>query len=440
MNSSQAELLASLSESERAEALAGITDPEAAALLYDWRFWARPEQMQPAGDWTTWMVLAGRGAGKTRTGAEFVRQMVAGGARRIALVAPTAGDARTVMMEGESGLLSIYPPHQRPEYYPTRREVHFHNGAQATTYSAEEPERLRGPQHDCFWCDEAAAWKYPEATWDNLMFGLRLGNAPRGIVSTTPKPIPLIRRLVQDPTTHVTRGSTYDNRGNLPRKFFDAIIKRYEGTRLGRQELLAELLEDTPGALWRQKMIDDSRVLNIPAPLVRIVVAIDPAVSNTEESDETGLVAAGLGPDGHAYVLEDASAQDTPHGWASRAVALLRKLRGDRIVAEVNNGGDLVEYTVRTIDQNAPYRALHASRGKEVRAEPVAALYEQRRVHHVGTFGLLESQMCTWVPGQKQKSPDRMDALVWAITDLMIDQEELSVRVVYDQPYVISPY
>lgn len=324
------------------------------------------------------------------------------------------------MVEGESGILAISPPWARPLYEPSKRRVTWPNGSMVTVYTADEPDRLRGPQHHWAWCDELAAWRYPDA-WDMLMFGLRLGSDPRVVVTTTPKPIKLVRDLISSPTTAVTTGSTYENLANLAPAFRDAIISRYEGTRLGRQELLAELLDDVPGALWTRSIIESCRVRETPE-LVRIVVAIDPAVTSGEDADETGIIVAGLGVDGHGYVLADRSVHlASPETWARRAVVAYREFTADRIVAEVNNGGEMVELTLRTVDRSVSYRAVHASRGKRVRAEPVAALYEQGRIHHVGAHPTLEDQMCQFVPEGSDISPDRVDALVWAMTDLMLD-------------------
>ena len=401
------------------KAIARLTDHEAVEALHDWRLWARPNQLPPPGDWTVWLLLAGRGFGKTRTGAEYVRARVeAGAAGRVALVAPTAADARDVMVEGESGILAIAPPWNQPVYEPSKRRVTWPNGAIATLYSADEPERLRGPQHDLAWPDELAAWRYPE-TWDMLMFGLRLGRKPRVVVTTTPKPTRIIRELLASPTTAVTRGSTYDNRANLATAFFEQIIRKYEGTRLGRQELYAEVLDDVPGALWTRAMLEAARASGPPpADLVRVVVAVDPAVTSGEDSDETGIITAGKDASGHLHVLADRSCRMTPDGWATRAVTALDEFKADRIVAEVNNGGDLVEATIRTIRRSVPYRKIHASRGKRVRAEPIAALYEQARVTHHGDLTALEDQMMTFLPEGSDGSPDRVDALVWALTEL----------------------
>jgi phage terminase large subunit-like protein len=413
-----ADWLLSLSESKRQALLQRLTATEKAALNWDWTFWARPNQLAPTGEWRVWLLMAGRGFGKTRCGAEWIRAEVESGRRgRLALVAETAADARDVMVEGESGLLAVSPPWFRPRYEPSKRRVTWPNGAIATTYSADDPEQLRGPQHDGAWCDEIGKWRYGQRAWDNLMFGLRLGNDPRCVATTTPRAVELIRHLLTLKTTVTTRGTTYENRVHLAPGFFTDIVSKYEGTRLGRQELLAEMLEDNPDALWQRAQIEELRVLKAPE-LVRIVVAIDPPATSGEEAAEAGIVAAGLGKDGHGYVLADASLRATPDGWARAAVTLYHALRADRIVAEANNGGEMVEHTIRTLDKTISCKSVHASRGKLTRAEPVSALYEQKKVHHVGSFPVLEDQMCQWMPGER--SPDRLDALVWALTDLMI--------------------
>lgn len=366
--------------------------------------------------------MAGRGYGKTRAGAEWVRRKVeTGAARRIALVGATAADVRDVMVEGPSGILAVSPD-PKPRYESSKRRVTWPNGAIAMLFSADEPDRLRGPQHDLAWADEMAAWRRPEA-WDMLMLGLRLGQNPQCIVTTTPRPVPHIKALLRSPTTTVTRGSTYENLDNLAPAFREKIIAQYEGTRLGRQELYAEVLDDTPGALWQRSMLDAALVTSLP-DLVRIVVGVDPAASDNEGAAETGIIVAGIGKDGHGYVLEDLTVRASPAGWAAQAVSAYHKYQADRIVAEVNQGGDMVTHTIRTVDDRAAVRTVRASKGKEVRAEPIAALYEQGRVHHLGMFGPLEDQLCGWVPGDK--SPDRLDALVWALTDLMLPQGQTS--------------
>ncbi len=426
VSESEAGWLASLPKEEQDQFLANLSDEEAQAWETDWPYWARDKQLPPPGDWRTWLLLAGRGFGKTRSGAEAVRAAVAAGRKRIALVAPTAADVRDVMVEGESGILSIGLPSERPRYEPSKRRLTWPDGAVATTYSADEPERLRGPQHDFAWCDEIASWRYPEA-WDMLMFGLRLGADPRVVVTTTPKPIKIIRELITDPTTVITRGSSYENRANLADAFFAQIVRKYEGTRLGRQELNAEILDDVPGALWSRALLEETRwPVHKPVPdLIRIAVAIDPAASSGEEADETGIVVAGKDADGHGYVLADQSGRYPPTDWARTAIGLYRQYKADRIVAEVNNGGDMVEATIRMVDPNISYMKVHASRGKVIRAEPVAALYEQRRIHHVGAFPTLEDQQCAFTTDFDRKaagfSPDRVDALVWALSDLLVE-------------------
>lgn len=424
LSNSPAQLLASLPEATAQEALKSLTPEQHKELLHDWRFWARPDQLPPPGDWRIWLILTGRGWGKSRTGAEWVRAQVSSGAAgRIALVAPTAADARDVMVEGESGILSLGPEAERPKYEPSKRRLTWPNGALATLYSADEPERLRGPQHDAAWCDELAAWRYMQDAWDMLMFGLRLGDNPRVVVTTTPKPKTLLKTLLADEHTVTTRGSTYDNLPNLAPQFAEQILKRYKGTRLGRQELAGELLEDVEGALWHRAIIDGARAEDAP-DLSRIVVGVDPAVTSGEDSCETGIVVAGQAGEDF-YVLADWSGRMTPEQWARRAVNAYREFSADRIVGEVNNGGDLVESVIRNSDRNVAYSAVHASRGKAKRAEPIEALYEQGRVHHVGQFATLEDQMCSFVPqdADASNSPDRMDALVWALTDLSSTSE-----------------
>jgi phage terminase large subunit-like protein len=419
---SLAEMLA-LDPTLRAEFFAGLSHDEARALQWNWRgFWARPKQLAPVGAWTVWLILAGRGFGKTKTGAEWVVERVEQGARRIALVAETAADARDVMVEGESGVLACSPPWNRARYEPSKRRVTWANGAVATTFSADAPDQIRGPEHDTAWADEIAKWRYQEA-WDNLQFGLRIGADPRVVATTTPKPTDLIRALVKDADCVVTRGATNENRANLSPKFLRAVHKKYAGTRLGRQELEAELLDDAPGALWKRTQIDHFRVSKAPH-LVRVVVAIDPSVSADSETAETGIVVAGLGDDGHGYLLADGTVkQPTPEQWGTAAVALYNTHEADRIVGEVNNGGDLVESNVRSIDKNVPFSQVRASRGKAVRAEPVASFGEQGRIHHVGSFGDLEDELCQWHPGSA-KSPNRLDAYVWAFTELMLGEHD----------------
>tara|TARA_R110002020_G_C16298489_1_gene772973 strand:+ start:115 stop:1446 length:1332 start_codon:yes stop_codon:yes gene_type:complete len=394
-----------------------LTDEEKLEAMWDWTLWARPKQLAPAGDWRVWLILAGRGFGKTRSGAEWVRQKIQQGqANRIALVGATAADVRDTMIEGESGLLRIFPEHERPRYEPSKRRITFRNGAIATAYSADEPDRLRGPNHDLAWCDEIAAWRYPDA-WDQLIFGLRIGSHPCLVATTTPRPTPLIRSLVERDDTVVSRGSTYENTSNLAPAFVKEVLARYEGTRLGRQELHAEILDDVEGALWSRAMIEECRVQTMP-DLVRIVVGVDPAISNNADSAETGIVAVGCDINGNGYVLDDKSIKGSPVEWANSAIALYHRSNADRIIVEANQGGDMVRHTLQTVESNIPIKAVHATRGKRTRAEPVAALYEQGKIKHVGAFPQLEDQMCSWTVDAP--SPDRLDALVWAVTELLV--------------------
>lgn len=426
---SGAERLAALPEPERVKILASLSEDDCEALLHDWRgFLARPNQISPEGDWDIWLLLAGRGFGKTRTGAEWVKEEVdAGRATRIALIAETAADGRDVMVEGESGILAVYPYEDRPLYEPSKRRITWANGAMATIYNATEPDQLRGPQHDLAWSDELAKWKYARETWDQLQFGLRLGDRPRQLVTTTPRPIELIKAIVAgtEGKVHITRGKTLDNTANLAGTFLEKIQRRYAGTRLGRQELDGEILGDMPGALWRQDQIDLYRKSDIGDPLERILVGVDPAVTNTEDSDEHGIIVAGIrGNEG--FILEDASLKGSPLAWARRAIAIHDKYAADGIVVEVNQGGDMVAQTLRSVRQNINIIEVRATRGKHVRAEPIAALYEQGRVFHVGSFPELETQMTmTTAAGYAgETSPDRLDAAVWALTKLFPDMIE----------------
>lgn len=364
--------------------------------------------------------MAGRGTGKTRAAAEFVLSEInAGRARRVALVAKTPADARDVMIEGDSGIISISPPWNKPLYEPSKRKLTWKNGATALVFSSKEPDHIRGPQYDLAWGDEIRTWYYAQETWDNLMFGLRLGEHPRCVVTTTPLPLVVIKRIMEAPDTVITTGTTYENRANLPPSFFRQIISKYENTRLGRQEINAELLEDVPGALWKR-----SNILYKPAPeLVRCVVAVDPAVTSTEGADETGIIVAGKGIGGRGCVLADRSARVSPDSWARRAVQAYEDFNADMIIGEVNNGGEMVGLTIRTVSPLVPYKAVHASRGKQVRAQPVAALYEQGKIDHVEVFPELEEQLVTWTP-ESGKSPDRLDALVWGFTELFLQEPE----------------
>ena len=413
---------ADLPADERAALIDSLSDEDVEAWLYDWPSWARPEQLTPPGDWRIWLILAGRGWGKTRVGAEDGKTYgLEHKDSRIGIVAPTYADARDTCVEGESGLLACLPASKVLRWNRSLGELSLTNGARYKLFSADEPERLRGPQHHRMWFDEMGAWKYPQQTFDMAMFGLRLGMTPQAVITTTPRPIPLVKDLMRRVGADVvlTKRSTYDNLDNLAPAFVQQIVARYAGSRLGRQELEAEILDDNPGALWKRDALDALRVLQHP-DLARVVVAVDPAATSNEGSDETGIIGAGRGAsDGHGYVLEDASLRDTPAEWARAAVTLYHKLQADRIVAEANQGGDMVMHTIHTIDPNVPVKLVHARRGKVARAEPVAALYEQSRVHHVGTFPDMEDQMCNWTQGDA--SPDRLDALVWALTELLLD-------------------
>ncbi len=427
-----AELLRTLGAEQRNELLAGFTENELRELLHDWREWRRPEQAPPAewGDKPVWFIKCGRGWGKTRTGAETVRALTEQGYRRIGLIGRDASDVRKIMVEGESGLLSIYPDHEKPIYLPSLKQVRFRNGAVADIFYGTEPATLRGPEHDLIWADEPAHWQYPDETFYNAELGLRRGQRPLMLLTSTPKPIPLVKKLEKRTDVIITRGSTYDNPW-LPQRFIDVIEREFEGTRRGRQELHGETLDDNPNALWRRDWIDRARVRDLPivtdsrgraAPisLARVAVGVDPQgqSDDAEHADvhaETGIVVAGTHED-HYYILGDLSMSGTPAEWASASIAGFNIHRADRIVAERNNGGEMVESTIRNADQNVPITTVWASRGKVTRAEPVSLLYEQGRVHHVGSLPELEDQMCEWIPGQR--SPDRMDALVWSISYL----------------------
>lgn len=389
-----------------------------------WAFMAHPGQIPPEDKaWFCYLMRSGRGGGKTRAGSEWILKRVRQGYRHIALIGQTAADIRDTMVElGPSSIMKVARPEERPVYEPSKRRLTFPNGAIATTFTGEEPDQLRGPAHDSVWIDELAKFKYPEETWDNMEMGLRLGDNPQVFCTTTPRPIPIIKRLVKDPTTIDIRFSTSQNAENLSPIFLKRIQERYAGTRLGRQELEGEVLEDNPNAKWSHELIEAQRLGQndkIP-PFIRVVVGVDPAVSDPKETEnksaETGIIAAGISAAGHGYLLEDASLAGSAVEWARAVVKSFHNNKGDRVVGEINNGGYLVEVNLRTVDRNIPFSTVHASRGKEIRAEPVSSLYEQGKIHHIGTFPQLEDQMCEWEPGQK--SPDRMDAMVWAFWDL----------------------
>lgn len=418
-----------LNPADAAGWLESLTDTEVLALRYDWLFWAREAQLPPDGDWLTWMILAGRGFGKTRTGAEWVRQRVERGARRIAIIAETQRDLEQVLLEGESGLLEVCPPGFIRKWTTRPVEIEFASGAVALGYNGTEPGQLRGPQFDTAWADELAKWRYAEEAWEMLQYALRLdlpdGSGPRQIVTTTPKPRAIIRNLLKEEGVRVVRGSTYDNMSNLARTFIDKIIRPREGTRLGRQEIDGELIEDIPGALWTWALLEASRVSEGPGHYDRIVVAVDPPA--TAGGDEAGIVAAGLigsRDSGTGYVIADHSEGGlSPNGWGSKAVKLYHELKADRIVIETNQGGDMAEQTIRNVDANVPITRVHASRGKKTRAEPISALYEQGRVRHIGAFPTLEEQMTSYTGDPRDPSPDRLDAAVYALTELMVGDQ-----------------
>lgn len=430
------DLLAGLSAAERDRFLDGLSPNAVAALPWLFEHWALAgHQLPPEGDWTTWVILGGRGAGKTRAGAEWIRARVEGArpgdpgdCARIALVAETLDQARDVMVFGESGILRCSPPDRRPEWQATRRRLLWPNGAEARIFSASDPESLRGPQFDCAWSDELAKWPKGQATWDMLQFGIRLGERPRQLVTTTPRNNALLRALLADAETAVTHAPTEANRMHLAKSFLETVTRRYAGSRLGRQELEGAMLSDVEGALWTWDMLEAARVPRA-LDLGRIVVAVDPPVSAGEDADECGIIVAGVQRTGSpgdwvAEVIHDGSVRGlTPTGWAERAVELFHRFGADRLVAEVNQGGDLVQTVIRQVAPLVPFRAVRASKGKAARAEPVAALYEQGRICHRGAFPALEDQMTAMsVAGFTGRgSPDRVDALVWAMTELMID-------------------
>ena len=426
----------------RQQLAAALSQEERAEFAYHWAYFARPEQLPPRGDWRIWLIMAGRGFGKSRAGAEWVRMIAETHSEaRIALVATSLSEARAVMVEGESGIIACSPPERRPDYEASLRRLRWPNGAQAQLFSAAEPETLRGPQHSHAWCDEIGKWPLStdRATrvWDNLMMGLRLGNDPRIAVTTTPRAVPLVQRLLEregDGTTVVSRGSTFDNAANLPPRFLGAIESEYAGSQLARQEIAGELLRDIEGALWSRSLLESVRETGGHPPPRRVVVAVDPPVS--AKGDECGIVVAALGQDDIARVIADCSvAGAKPDQWASAVANAAQEWEADRVVAEANQGGAMVESVLRAANNALPIKLVHASRGKVARAEPVAALYAAGRMRHCGTFPQLEDQMCGLMTGGDYagpgRSPDRADALVWAMTELMLGRSSRpSVRTV----------
>jgi phage terminase large subunit-like protein len=424
--------------------LLGSCSAETLERVYaEWDFHSRPDQWPPmratnGREWLQWLILGGRGAGKTRSGAEWVRGVALGlpgfamtPAGRIALVGETMADARDVMVEGVSGILALHGRWNRPTFEPSRRRLVWPNGAIAQLFSAEDPESLRGPQFECAWLDELAKWRHGEECFDMLQFGLRLGAHPRQVVTTTPRPNALLKRILADGRSAVTRAATSMNRANLPPEFLAGILARYKGTRLGRQELDGEIIDDRTDALWTRDMVDLSRASEAPA-LRRIVVAIDPPASSHRRADRCGIVAAGIDAEEHIFVLADETLSAArPAAWSRVAVALYHRLQADALVAEVNQGGDMVAAVIAEADPNVPVRKVRATRGKYLRAAPVAQLYEQGRVTHVGAMPQLEDEMCDFGPEglSSGRSPDRIDALVWAITDLALGPRTEEPRV-----------
>ncbi len=412
------------SPDERARLIADLAAEEAAELYYDWSLWARPDQCAPAGDWVYWLILAGRGAGKTRAGAETVRAW----ARHypiVNLIGATRQDARDIMVSGESGLLAICPPAERPAFARASDRLEWPNGAISQIFSAEEPDRLRGKQHMKLWLDELAAWREPDA-FDQAMLGLRLGDRPQAVISTTPRPTRLIKQLLGDANSVVTRGSTFDNARFLADAFLARIAARFDGRAIGRQELYAEIVEEAQGALWTRALIERQRLPanGPPADYAEIVIAVDPPARSGAKADECGIIAAGRTAGGIVHVLADLTSQgETPGQWSARVATAYRRFAANRVVAEINNGGEMVTQVLRQNDPNLPVRTVTATRGKFLRAEPVAAAYERGIVFHLGEFTKLEDQLCTLTPDFDARasgySPDRADALVWAIADLL---------------------
>lgn len=421
-----------MSPTQRLHILTQLNEAELETLATTWEIFAHPHQCPPplaanGAPWLTWLLVGGRGAGKTRAGAEWIRAQALGLApfasepvTRIALVGETEHDVREVMIEGVSGLLAVHPRRDRPMWSPSRKRLEWANGAVAYAFSAEDPESLRGPQFSCAWSDEMAKWRYAEATFDMLQFGLRLGSQPRQLITTTPRPTALLKRLMIDLSSAVTRAPTQANALNLAPTFLKSVMARYQNTRLGRQELDGEIIEDRPDALWSRALIESCRVASAP-PLVRIVVAVDPPASSSKRADACGIVAAGISEGGLVFVLaDDTVSAATPSTWAAKAIALWRRLEADALVAEINQGGEMVGAVIKQVDDAVPVTPVRATRGKWVRAEPVATLYEQGRVKHAGGFPALEDEMCDFASGglSSGRSPDRLDALVWAITAL----------------------
>lgn len=435
--------LAAMSPAQRQSWARTLTDREFQAVNWFYVFEARDKQLPPEGHWFTWLIRSGRGFGKTRTGAEWVIERARSGYKRIALIGQTKADVRDTMIEvEESSIMNVSPPWFMPEYQPSKRRVIWPNGSIATVYSGDEPDQLRGPQHDTAWMDELAKFKYPQQTWDNMEFGLRLGDNPQVLSSTTPRPIPIIKQLIADPETVDVTGTTYENIDNLSPQFIKRVIKRYEGTRTGQQELHGLILDDDPRALWNRQLLDETRVTEYP-DLFMIVVSVDPAAS----SGQTGIIVIGIArilDDFHIYILDDATTPEgaKPEVWGTSAVSAYNKWKADLIIGEVNNGGDMIERVIRTIPggRYVSYQTVRATRGKHTRAEPVSSLFQQGNAHMVGYYADLEDQLCSWVPGDD--SPDRLDAMVWGAygTGILESWEPQQGVIIQEDFTIISPY
>ena len=423
-NLSIAEKLAKLNPKDRERVILDLTDEQREDALGNWRFWARPKQLPPEGDWSTWYLRMGRGGGKTRAGSGWVTERAMEEPRWIALIARSMADARDVMIEGPSGLIRNSPKEWKPNYEPSKRRITWPNGSWATIYSDEEPEQLRGFSGDTAWVDELGKYRHPREVWDNLQFGMRecSRDRPRTLISTTPRPEKILREIENKQSTIVVVGSSYENKANLDPTWFRETIEAYEGTRFGRQEIHAEVLEDVPGALWTRRNLDENRVKDTPG-MARVVVGVDPAITSGLSSNDTGIVVVGLGDDGHCYVLDDMTVKGSPDKWARTVVAAYRKWEADRVVAECNQGGEMVKNTLHMVDPSLPVELVRATRGKYVRAEPISALYEAGRIHHYGVFPKLEDQMIGFTPEAAAARStgehfDIVDALVWGLSYL----------------------
>jgi phage terminase large subunit-like protein len=415
---SNAQKLCSLTPVRRQAIIESLSDQDLIDLKYSFEFWSRPSQRPPLWAWSNWLIMAGRGYGKTYVGANITRMWAESGkVERIRLIGADAGDCRDVMVEGPSGIMAMSRPDFMPVYEPSKKRITWPNGCKANLFSAEDPDELRGPEHEKAWADEPIKWQYPLETWDQHSFGLRIGT-PQSIITTTPRPIKLIKDFILDENkaTAITRGSTYENRANLANSFFTSIIKKYEGTHLGQQELLGLMISEVPGALWNRQIIEDSRVKESDE-MIKVVVAVDPAATSRKTSNKTGIIGCGLGEDRHGYILKDKSIVGKPIVWGKAVCDLFHELQADIVIAEGNQGGEMVQTVINGIDANIPVKLVWASRGKHVRAEPISLKYQQGKVHHVGYFPALEDQMCQHTP-ETRESPDEMDAMVHGMTNL----------------------